>query len=485
VDQLLWRIGGDCGAIGCIGGGDEPRTTMPIRGLANTLPLHWDGTLGDPFGGGNGQVGFGGAGGSDCALGDADGEHDCFLDLVNGSLAGVMCDQNGACPPGGSELTAAERDDLARFLAVVAYPPARMRRVSDVPSRLGDPVPATQGGQPASALKGFAEFFANQDGPGEPRSCADADGGCHALPLGASTNSSTLNGFDAPTLRGLTDRSLQFSLGVTNAEEILTFATAANEPGFVWNPNVGFREQSSFGAAFLIFQGVYGVRPVDIFQMIEEASTGTSGATGRQLTLNTATANTPATLALMSALEAADARGAINLRVTGRRNNGVLLLSFNGAAYASSVLSLTPAQLRSEAAAGVTIATLTAHLRSGMGASPQPLLATLGAPNSASAIGDPPLPVLADVGNPAAFSIAGTQVSPLATILVNGARVTGTVACGAGQTGGVCNAGLVSIDLAASPGPGLHLLQLQNPAGTLSNELPICAGAATGCRDAQ
>ena len=55
---------------------------MPIRGLKNTLPLHWDGTLGDPFGGGNGAVGLGGAGGTDCSLGDADGDHDCFLDLV-------------------------------------------------------------------------------------------------------------------------------------------------------------------------------------------------------------------------------------------------------------------------------------------------------------------------------------------------------------------------------------------------------------------
>ncbi|MBM4382762.1 MAG: beta-propeller fold lactonase family protein [Deltaproteobacteria bacterium] len=216
VDQLLWRIGGDCSAIGCAPG-DEPRTTMPIRGLANTVPLHWDGTLGDPFGGGNGSVGLNGAGGTDCALGDADGEHDCFLDLVNGSLSGVMCDQANACPPGGNELSAQERDDLARFIAAVAYPPARMRRVDDDPSRLADPVPATQGGVATSAVKGFAEFFANQDGAGQPRSCGDNDGGCHALPLGTATNSATLDGFDAPTMRGMTDRTLQFSLGVTNA----------------------------------------------------------------------------------------------------------------------------------------------------------------------------------------------------------------------------------------------------------------------------
>jgi YVTN family beta-propeller protein len=484
VDQLLWRIGGECSAIGC-GGGDEPRTTMPIRGLANTVPLHWDGTLGDPFGGGNGQVGLNGIGGTDCVIGDADGEHDCFLDLVNASLAGVMCDQANACPPGGNMLSAQERDDLATFIGAVAYPPARMRRVDDDPSRLADPVPATQGGVASSAIKGFAEFFANQDGGGQPRSCADNDGGCHALPLGTATNSSTLNGFDAPTMRGLTDRSLQFSLGVTAAEEILAFATSGNEPGFVWDPNQGFREQVTFGSAFFVFETVYGVRPVDIFQMIEEASTGTSGATGRQLTLNTATANAPETLALMSALEAADARGAVNLRVLGRRNNSSLLLSFNGVVYASDTFSLTPAQLRSEAAAGVTLATLTAYLRSSTATTPQPLIATVGVSTATTPIGDPPLPAIASSGNPAAFNVTGTNVSQFATVLVNGAVASASVTCGAGATNGFCNPGTVSIDLAASPGAGLHLLQLQNPAGLFSNELPICAGTANGCRDSQ
>lgn len=481
VDQLLWRIGGECSAIGCPSG-DEPRTTMPVRGLANTLPLHWDGTLGDPFGGGNGSVGFAGSGGTDCALGDADGEHDCFLDLVDASLSGVMCDQSGSCPPGGNELTAQERDDLATFLASVSYPPARSRRISDALSRLSDAAPATQGGVAVSARKGFADFFVNQDGGGQPRSCADADGGCHALPLGASTNSATLNGFDAPTLRGLTDRSLQFSLGVTAAEEILSFATAGNEPGFVWDPNVGYREQSTFGSAFFVFDPVYGVRPQHIFQMTEEASTGTSGATGRQFTLNTATANRPETLALMSALEAADARGAVNLRGIGRRNNATIVLSFNGTSYVSgSGLSLSPAALRGEAASGVTFATLTAHLRSAVGTTPQPLLSTAGNPNQVSAIGDPPLPVFSASGNPPAFSVIGAGVSQTAALFVDGARVAGTLSCGAGATGGLCNPGSVSIDLAANPGLGLHLLQVQNPAGLFSNELPICAGSAADC----
>ena len=44
-DQLLWRIGGAC-FFGACTGDDEIRSTMPVRGLRNTLPLHWEGRLG-------------------------------------------------------------------------------------------------------------------------------------------------------------------------------------------------------------------------------------------------------------------------------------------------------------------------------------------------------------------------------------------------------------------------------------------------------
>ena len=71
---------------------------------------------------------------------------------------------------------------------------------------------------------------------------------------------------------------------------------------------------TTFAAAFLVFEPTYGVRPLDLFQMFEEASTGFSGALGRQVTLNTATAAQAAVQALLTALEGADARGVVNLR---------------------------------------------------------------------------------------------------------------------------------------------------------------------------
>ena len=495
TDQLLWRIGGNCAAIGC-GNGDEPRTTMPIRGLKNTIPLHWDGTLGDPFGGGNGSVGLNGNGGTDCVLGDADGDHDCFLALADAALSGVMCDQDPAtnpvgCPSGGNQLSPAERDDMATFLAEVAYPPARSRRVDDSVSTSRDANPPDVNGLPSSALQGFADFFMNQNGAGNPRSCADTDGGCHALPLGTSTNSATLAGFDAPTMRGLTDRTVQFSLGITAAEEVQNIARTGLDPfGFpaveaalAFDPAVGLEEVTTFANAFLAFDGVYGVRPMDIWQMVEESSTGTSGATGRQLTLNSMTAFDASVVQLMGELEAADARGVVNLRAVGRRLQANISLTYraNGR-YENATLSFSPAELLAEAQTGQTLVTLTAALRENVGTSRQPLIADFGGPFS-GVIDDPNLPHIASgASNPAPVSVTGTDVDQNAVVFLDGQIAAGaTISCSSGTTGAFCTDGLVQIDLASRPADGPHLLQVQNPGGLLSNDLPLCVGAANGC----
>ncbi len=495
TDQLLWRIGGNCAAIGC-GNGDEPRSTMPIRGLRNTIPLHWDGTLGDPFGGGNGAVGLNGNGGTDCALGDPDGDHDCFLALVDAALSGVMCDQDGAtnpagCPSGGNQLNATERDDMASFLAVVAYPPARSRRIDDSVSTSGDSAPPNVNGLSSSALQGFADFFLNQNSSGNPRTCADTDGGCHSLPLGTSTNSSTLAGFDAPTMRGMTDRWLQFSLGITAAEEIQniarlglpTFGFPAIDPALGFDPAVGVEEVTTFSNAFLAFDGVYGVPPHHIWQMIEEASTGTSGATGRQLTLNTMTAFDAGTAQLMADLEAADARGVVNLRAVGRRLNSNFSLTYrDNGRYENATLSFSPAELLSEAQSGTTLVTLTAALREQVGTAPQPLIADFGGPFN-GVIDDPNIPhISSGASNPAPVSVAGTDVDQTAIVFLDGQIATGAaVICTTGTDGAFCNDGQIQIDLASRPSNGPHLLQVQNPSGLLSNELPLCVGSANGC----
>lgn len=127
TDQLLWIIGARCTFGGC--DQEEPRSTMPVRGLRDTLPLHWDGVLGDPFGGSNGEIGSVGQTAANCT-----DDHSCFRHLVDAALSGVMCDTAG-CPtneiglPGG--LSEQERDDMATFLASVVYPPARSRSPDD------------------------------------------------------------------------------------------------------------------------------------------------------------------------------------------------------------------------------------------------------------------------------------------------------------------------------------------------------------------
>ncbi len=489
TDQLLWRIGGPC-FFGACTGDDEIRSTMPVRGLKNTLPLHWDGTHGDPFGGINGAVGFTANVPPSCTLGDADGDHDCFLDLVFGSLSGVMCDQNGACPPGGNELSVQEQDDMAVFLANVSYPPARGRRVDDSVSTLG--------------VQGFADFFIERGGLGDlvgVRTCADMDSGCHALPLTADTNSSSLGGFDVPTMRGMSDRWLQFSIGITNAEEtqewvkspqtldiglgVPLFAPATAIP---FDSSEGFEEDVTFAVAFSVFQPVYGQGPMPMLQMFEEASTGHSGALGRQLTLDATSAQSGSqaladTNALLDVLEAADGRDAVNLRIAGRREAaGTMVpvtLSYRAAegVYKNSndAQVFTRAELLAEADAGTAILTVTAALPQNFGSDDhrQPLLSVTTL--SDGPLGNPDLPILPQ---DAPFSLAAVDVRGDAVILVDGLAAAGTLTCVGGTFNPYCDSGVVEFDLASIPPQGLHLLQVQNPGGPLSNEFPLCS--ATG-----
>jgi YVTN family beta-propeller protein len=488
TDQLLWRIGGECFLNGCVAGEDEIRSTMPIRGLRDSVPLHWDGILGDPFGGPNGATGSGGNPGTSCS---AD-PHTCFRDLVDASLAGVMCDQAGACPPGGTILSEQEKDDMATFLERVSYPPARSRRIDDSVSTIGEGVVVTdpEGNDPieVGALEGFQDFFIDQNGNGNPNTCADSNAGCHELPLGTATNSETLQAFDAPTLRGMTDRFLQFSLGPAHTEELLAFANAGLpsfnisplEPPIQWDPGQGPREVTTFGAAFAVFEPVYGVRPLDIFQMFEEASTGPSGALGRQVTLNARTTDTALlaeTEALLAELEAADERGVVNLRGAGLRDGQAVALSYlqSGGVYKVGGETLSRGDLIREAQPPqpTLIVTLTGHLRSGVSEdSPQPLIAPFGAqcdtgPNTP----DPLLPA------GSSFPFEGAHVAHGDAVFLNGqdtglqVSVTGT-SSSCSPTQGQITTQLLSVSGLVRTG-GTDLLQIRSANGLLSNEMPL------------
>ena len=112
---------------------------------------------------------------------------------------------------------------------------------------------------------------------------------------------------------------------------------------------------------------------------------------------------------------------------------------------------------------------------------PQPLLAV---GTGSGVTGDPPLPAMAaGSGNPAAFNVIATDVRSDAQVFLDGAPLAGaTLTCSAGITGSFCNNGNVAIDFAATPTTGLHLLQVLNPTGPLSNEMPVCVGTQVQCR---
>ena len=480
IDQLLWRIGGACASPRCL---DVPRSTQPIRGLRHTLPLHWDGIHGDPFGGPNGAVGVGGDGGVDCDPGGADGDRDCFLDLVRKSLSEVMCDRSGACPLGGTRLSQVEQEDMATFLASVWHPPARSRALDDRMS--------------ASARLGFSDFYVDQGG--DTRTCAT--GACHELPLGVGTNGreANLGAFDAPGLRGLSDRHMQGSLGANSSQEILLFM---NDPHglpfpfqftppseFPYDPAIGKNERSTFAVGFQFFRLTYNVGPVDIFQMLEESSTGTSGATGRQVTLDATTlapAEQEATRALLERLEAADRRGVVRLAGEATRLRGPLGLSFAASyipsrgSYRLGADEISRATLLDQARGGALRVTLTAGLptRFGDGVHRQPLLAVLEPGEGPT--GDPALPVL-----PAAhpLRLRGIDVAAGASLFVDGQAVDGEVRCLEGAFAPTwCSSERIEVRLVAPPtAPGLHLLQIQNPAGPQSNDLPICVEPIESC----
>ena len=112
-----------------------------------------------------------------------------------------------------------------------------------------------------SAVAGFSDFFLDKGGIGSVggiTACGDGDSGCHNLPLLAGTNNVTLQGFDAPTMRGLNDRFLQFSIGITNAEEALHAARFTVCPPLAWAPGPGGWSAGRIGAAKLASPPVGG-----------------------------------------------------------------------------------------------------------------------------------------------------------------------------------------------------------------------------------
>nr|MCU0623902.1 hypothetical protein [Gemmatimonadaceae bacterium] len=123
TDQLLWVLD-----TPIVTGGNQimPRSTMPVRGLRDTAPFHWDGIPGDPYGG------------IHSASTRKAAEPNSKLDpptsatrhLIDGGLASTMRlvgDTTTNDEGKAGELSKRERDDMAWYLLGVPYPPAPKR----------------------------------------------------------------------------------------------------------------------------------------------------------------------------------------------------------------------------------------------------------------------------------------------------------------------------------------------------------------------
>jgi hypothetical protein len=448
----------------------QPRTTMPVRGLRDTLPLHWDGVPGDPFGGINAEI----TGEGEPIDPNCTDELSCFRDLVNGAMSGTMCDVSD-CPTNSEGLVGEfgeeDRDAMAVFLMSVPFPPARDRRLDDQLSE--------------AAFTGFKNFAVGS--VPERGGCSRA-GVCHSAPFWTNTNSPG-TGFDAPTFRGLNDRHLLLPNARAGMWELIRLDDlneAEHDP--MDGPDEYYSWAMTFGTeGFPIVNRSFGFGPYEIFQFFSEGSTGFSGAIGRQVTINAASTSeseAAATNALLDQLEASDENGAVDLRANGARlvDGEELLLIYDGGTYyyvdGDGVTSegLTRAELI-EAARNVELtATVTArHGINGDVEHPQPgiwLPALVEDPPRSAPrfIFRLPLHAFPELTDDPSFTMFGRHIEDGAILMVDGKRVEATVTCEAGGSL-PCDDEVLRVEMAQMPSVGEHTFMVVTPEGMVSNEL--------------
>ncbi|MEO2014553.1 MAG: ankyrin repeat domain-containing protein [Fuerstiella sp.] len=438
TDQLLWVL-----ETPIVTGGNQimPRSTMPIRGLRDTAPFHWDGMLGDPYGGNNSAN----IRSSVEPVADVDDQTTSTRHLVDISMAEILMAHgdnmvNDEGKPGG--FTAAERDDLARYLLSIPFPPAQRRAYDNVLSK--------------RAQEGFKLFHI--DGDLDPaRTTPNVCGNCHRMPFLVSTNTPG-TGMEAPTWRGAYDRFLILPQGRLNII------------GFDFYRRVAERGQPEEEMWRFSWGGRRRFNPV--WNMVVEGSTGFSGSFARQLTLNTSTAKDDLTADLLHALEVSAQEDAVVLEADGvlidEATSRPLELQFDpefeGGAYVSKARdreAFTREQLVSLAAEGKFVATFTGrHGENADVETPQPAVWTLGAIHEQR--GRQKFPVLYEGNN--SLIVSGRNFDDYASIYVDGRRVEGSITLEEDEQEQVV------IELDAPPETGMHMLQVQAENGLFSND---------------
>ena len=349
-DQLMWNIEAPpCNRPGCTQ--FQLRSTMPIRGLRDTEPFHWDNVPGNPYTVSNGAS-LDEPVEPTCDM-EADGEYACIRNLVDGGLASTMCDPQN-CRPGPSgmngALTEEERHAMSVFLLSVPNAQGRERPFDD---RI------TQ-----QARAGFFQWNHNNG----RNTCGNSS--CHSVPL--MTRIEQVGQYAVPSFRGITDRFMLTNNGrfggmehqlrhLPDGPDEKTFAVGGFVLGGGFHTSSGYTEQGPWQ------------------MLLENVQQGTSGAFGRQVTLSENSTTDPQTLSVLDALEAVARGGAIMLRGEGAWTDGrMLAVDYDGVSYvdrADTAPALTRDDLVAAASAGYLVVTLTGRMGQAYEPyNPQPLL---------------------------------------------------------------------------------------------------------------
>ncbi len=415
-----------------------PRLTMPVRGLRDTQPYHWDGIPGDPYGGNN-TASINMDVTPNCAIDDP---ASCTRVLVDGSMGTTMCDVT-ACPTNDEGkaglLNGETRDALAKFILSVPFPPAPERPFDNVLT--------------PSAQAGFHEFnFVNESA--DRTTGAQTCGACHRMPFLVSTNTPG-TGMDAPTWRGAYERWMITPQARTNIIDLMQIV----------NMDTTFPERNIW---------ILGGASEDIWQMVLQGATGFSGALGRQVTLDAGSVEAPATLKLLGTLERSASEGAVVLQgegvriVEGEAQRVALEFAGDGYRLLGTREVYDGAWLRGAVASGEMVVTLTG--RAGPNVDfldyPQPAVWPVAPIEAQTRTVE--IPFLED---DLTLRLTARYILENASVFVDGRRVDATVRCESG-TLPACDDEIVFVQLHAAPTfGGLRFLQLQNPGGLFSNDV--------------
>ena len=463
VDQLLWILDTPiCNHPGCTQ--IPPRLTMPVRGLRDTQPYHWDGIPGDPYGGINVQSLWEPVE-PNC---DLDNPESCTRHLVDGSLGTTMCDvaTSESCPvnDGGNlgALTEEVRDALAHYILNVPFPPAPNRPFDNELS--------------ASAKTGFFEFnYLNDSGLSTG---SQACGACHKPPFLTTTNTpsnrnvqgdvGSFNGMDAPTWRGAYDRWIVTPQARFNAIDLIE--------------RIGMDLEGDIPEQEVWFHA--GARTQANWDMVLEYGTGFSGTFARQVTLNESTVESDSSNRILDALIAAARSDSVLLHGDGifvdpeSDESQVRALEFSDGSFVDRTndeQSYTLDELKQAALDGNLVLTFTAR----MGANvlpeyPQPAIWpfwTMGQQTYDGVVQQSPTVEIAMLSDDFTLTIKGRHIQPESLIFVNGHRVEGEVSCEVDDFPS-CAEETIVVSLDEAPTRfGLNFLQLQTPAGMMSNDI--------------